>query len=162
MSCDYYSNCHHGFWYWFEGDKVFTIFADLIIILVVLVILWGIWSVIDHFRTPFCATCGETRTRATDENGRPFCHDCRLKQRAASEKKVKCPIHGVVMTKRIIDDVIIDSCPNGCVFLDSGELDTIRDKIESQQNNAFTGAFVGGMIGGSIAGSIAASSSAGS
>lgn len=95
-----------------------------------------------------CSHCENRRTRRKFE-GRPLCANCRLQVQAEREEKRACPVDGTPMRKGAIQDVIIDRCPqcNG-IWLDGGELDTIKDMVKDENRGQFASGFVTGMIVG--------------
>ena len=82
-----------------------------------------------------CVRCGKKRTRETYE-GLPTCDACRealgARLKADSEDRRLCPLDGVVMSKEIVLNVVLDRCP-ACkgMWLDGGELELLRGGIEA-------------------------------
>lgn len=64
-----------------------------------------------------------------------LCTECLSKmQSAKSEPKRICLEDGTEMHKDLVHDVIIDKCPKcGGVWLDGGEIDTIRENLQNFQ-----------------------------
>lgn len=98
-----------------------------------------------------CHRCGQNRTKRTDEMGRPVCPDCEIELVMEREKKTECPIDHVTMEKEIIDgEIIIDRCPKcGGVWLSSGELDLIKENLESKSSSNFAIGVASGITMGS-------------
>lgn len=146
MYCDpYYDDCGpHSFWYnvfhWVAGGLGATIFVEVLLLIAALLLLWGVVSIISYFRQPFCFYCEQagikTRTEYADDEGHPECSDHYWEHRMAAEHIVTCPIHNLKMEKQLIEgSIIIDVCPhNGCVFLNPGELNKIRQIDDDNAN----------------------------
>jgi hypothetical protein len=81
-----------------------------------------------------CDRCG-TRTKHKEE-GHAICEACVAEMEvivtAANEEPRSCPVDGAQMTKEVAHMLVIDRCPD-CkgVWLDGGELDRIKDGVES-------------------------------
>ncbi|NNK48661.1 MAG: zf-TFIIB domain-containing protein [Gemmatimonadetes bacterium] len=72
-----------------------------------------------------CVRCGKRRTR-TEFEGVPTCMDCELKLKAAREETLRCQHDGTEMRKEVIQNVIVDRCPDcGGVWFDGGELEIL-------------------------------------
>lgn len=72
-----------------------------------------------------CVRCGKRRTRAEFE-GVPTCMDCELKLKAEREETLRCQHDGADMRKEVIQNVIVDRCPDcGGVWFDGGELEIL-------------------------------------
>jgi Zn-finger nucleic acid-binding protein len=72
-----------------------------------------------------CVRCGNRRTRMEFE-GVPTCMDCELKLKAEREETMRCHHDGGEMRKEVIQNVIVDRCPEcGGVWFDGGELDIL-------------------------------------
>ncbi|MDP2471259.1 MAG: zf-TFIIB domain-containing protein [Candidatus Palauibacterales bacterium] len=72
-----------------------------------------------------CVRCGKRRTRAEFE-GVPTCLDCELKLKAEREETLVCQHDGTAMRKEVIQNVIVDRCPEcGGVWFDGGELEVL-------------------------------------
>ncbi len=82
-----------------------------------------------------CVRCGNARTRSTYE-GLPTCDACQqilqAKLKAETEDRRLCPLDGVVMSKEVVLNVVVDRCP-ACkgMWLDGGELELMRSGIEA-------------------------------
>lgn len=82
-----------------------------------------------------CARCGHRRREVSDDA--PNCAACqeeiRVKLQAANEALRNCPIDGSRMSKEVAHVIVIDRCPT-ChgVWLDSGELDKIKDEVAAK------------------------------
>ncbi len=82
-----------------------------------------------------CSRCGQRRTRREYE-GLPTCESCEqmieAKMKAALELTRQCPIDQADMRKEIILNLVVDRCPScGGVWLDGGELETMKGSIEA-------------------------------
>lgn len=76
-----------------------------------------------------CARCGSRRTRRRFE-GVPTCTECELALKAEREERLTCRHDGAVMRKEVIEDVIVDRCPEcGGVWFDGGELETLSHAL---------------------------------
>jgi Zn-finger nucleic acid-binding protein len=72
-----------------------------------------------------CVRCGNRRTRMEFE-GVPTCAECELKLKAEREESVACHHDGAEMRKEVIQNVIVDRCPEcGGVWFDGGELEVL-------------------------------------
>ena len=72
-----------------------------------------------------CFRCGRQRTRMQFE-GVPTCLDCELKIKAEREETLDCKHDGAAMRKEVIQNVIVDRCPEcGGVWFDGGELEIL-------------------------------------
>ena len=72
-----------------------------------------------------CARCGTRRTRRRFE-GEPTCIECELALKAEREERLTCRHDGALMRKEVIEDVIVDRCPEcGGVWFDGGELEAL-------------------------------------
>ena len=72
-----------------------------------------------------CVRCGKRRTR-TEFEGVPTCMDCELKLKAEREEILRCQHDGAEMRKEVIQNVIVDRCPEcGGVWFDGGELEIL-------------------------------------
>lgn len=72
-----------------------------------------------------CVRCGKRRTRMEFE-GVPTCLDCELKIKAEREETLACQHDGAAMRKEVIQNVIVDRCPEcGGVWFDGGELEIL-------------------------------------
>ncbi len=72
-----------------------------------------------------CVRCGKQRTRMEFE-GVPTCMDCELKIKAEREDTLRCQHDGAPMGKEVIQNVIVDRCPQcGGVWFDGGELEIL-------------------------------------
>lgn len=72
-----------------------------------------------------CMRCGKHRTRVEFE-GVPTCTACELKLRAEREEALECLHDGATMRKEVIQNVIVDRCPEcGGVWFDGGELEIL-------------------------------------
>lgn len=91
-----------------------------------------------------CARC-QVRTKQVYE-GVLTCETCRqileLKMSAEAEDNRKCPIDDTPMKKEIAHMIVIDRCPT-CqgVWLDGGELETIKGGIELKTLSAVVTGF---------------------
>jgi hypothetical protein len=145
--CDFYGYCERNdFWHWVDGSLFLTIIVDLIFLAIALCLLWGIWAIVKYFRRPFCYYCrieGRNRRTKGRRGGRPICYDHWKQQDMAAEEKVDCPVHKVQMDKSVIEaGVIIDYCPSGCIFLNQGELNKIRNYHDDQNSSAMLASMV--------------------
>jgi len=95
-----------------------------------------------------CLRCGKKRTRKSLE-GVPTCDGCELDLEAGREEKRLCPIDSAEMKKEVVCNVILDRCETcGGVWLDGGELDVLKEAIESGADGDFaTGMVLGMAIG---------------
>lgn len=86
-----------------------------------------------------CARCGHRHKEVTDEQ--PTCAACqeeiKIKLKAVNEARRNCPIDGAQMRKEVAHMIVIDRCP-AChgVWLDSGELDRIKDEVAAKTVSA--------------------------
>ena len=72
-----------------------------------------------------CVRCGKRRTR-TEFEGVPTCTDCELLLKASREETLRCHHDGAEMRKEVIQNVIVDRCPDcGGVWFDGGELEIL-------------------------------------
>ncbi len=72
-----------------------------------------------------CVRCGKRRTRMEFE-GVPTCVACELKLKAEREEELECLHDGTTMHKEVIQNVIVDRCPQcGGVWFDGGELEVL-------------------------------------
>jgi len=72
-----------------------------------------------------CVRCGKRWTR-TEFEGVPTCMDCELKLKAEREETLRCQHDGAEMRKEVIQNVIVDRCPEcGGVWFDGGELEIL-------------------------------------
>lgn len=82
-----------------------------------------------------CHRCG-TRTRHKEED-EAICENCvnemAVMVAASKEETRPCPVDGTQMLKEVAHMLVIDRCPE-CkgVWLDGGELDRIREGVESE------------------------------
>lgn len=94
------------------------------------------------FKKKFCPECNKVKILEKYD----CCEDCEIRLRIEKENIIKCPsCLKVDMTKNVIDDIIIDKCPE-CegVFLDKGELSKLTPE---QYDNFAAGLCVGIAIG---------------
>jgi Zn-finger nucleic acid-binding protein len=72
-----------------------------------------------------CVRCGRQRTRSEFE-GVPTCVECELKLKAEREETIRCRHDDSPMRKEVIQNVIVDRCPE-CrgVWFDGGELEVL-------------------------------------
>jgi hypothetical protein len=76
-----------------------------------------------------CARCGQYKTTREFE-GSPTCSPCELSIRAEREERVECRHDGSLMQKEILEDIIVDRCPEcGGVWFDGGELEVLSAAI---------------------------------
>lgn len=76
-----------------------------------------------------CVRCGQRRTNRRFE-GVPTCSTCELSIRAEREERVECRHDGALMEKQVLDDIIVDRCPEcGGVWFDGGELEVLSAAI---------------------------------
>lgn len=95
-----------------------------------------------------CVRCDKLRTKREFE-GLPTCDECELKLRTIQEPRRRCPVDGGEMSKEVIQNVVIDRCPTCAgVWLDSGELELVKKRIEAGVPDNFATGFVVGMIVG--------------
>ena len=77
-----------------------------------------------------CVRCGKRRTR-TEFEGVPTCMDCELKLKAEREETLRCQHDGAEMRKEVIQNVIVDRCPEcGGVWFDGGELEALSSVLK--------------------------------
>lgn len=82
-----------------------------------------------------CARCGRRHREVSD--GSPNCAACqeeiRVKLQADNEALRSCPVDGSRMAKEVAHVIVIDRCPTcGGVWLDTGELDRIKDEVAAK------------------------------
>ena len=93
---------------------------------------------------PKCDRCG-TRTRHKEDD-HPICEECvqemELKVEAAKESARNCPVDGSSMSTEVAHMLVIDRCPtcNG-VWLDGGELENIKEGVQSDAMIAMVNGF---------------------
>lgn len=76
-----------------------------------------------------CERCGQHRT-AREFEGVATCSACELSIRAEREERVKCHHDGALMLKEVLEDVIVDRCPEcGGAWFDGGELEVLSAAI---------------------------------
>jgi hypothetical protein len=76
-----------------------------------------------------CTRCGQQQTTREFE-GSPTCSPCELSIRAQREERVECRHDGSLMQKEILEDIIVDRCPEcGGVWFDGGELEVLSAAI---------------------------------
>lgn len=76
-----------------------------------------------------CTRCGQQQTTREFE-GSPTCSPCELSIRAEREEPVECRHDGSLMQKEILEDIIVDRCPEcGGVWFDGGELEVLSAAI---------------------------------
>ncbi|MDH3296919.1 MAG: zf-TFIIB domain-containing protein [Gemmatimonadota bacterium] len=76
-----------------------------------------------------CVRCGQHHTDREFE-GEPTCSACELSIRAEREERMPCRHDGALMQKEILEDVIMDRCPEcGGVWFDGGELEVLSAAI---------------------------------
>ena len=76
-----------------------------------------------------CTRCGLHRTNRKFE-GVPTCSACELSIRADREERVECRNDGALMQKEVLEDIIVDRCPEcGGVWFDGGELELLSAAI---------------------------------
>ncbi|MCK4660859.1 MAG: zf-TFIIB domain-containing protein [Phycisphaerae bacterium] len=93
-----------------------------------------------------CVRCGK-KTREETPEGLPTCEECQLQLQAEREEKRTCPLDGSVMSKEIVQNIIIDRCPScGGVWLDSGELELVKKAMEESAGSDLATAMVLGMM----------------
>ena len=95
-----------------------------------------------------CVRCGETRTKDEFE-GLPTCDKCEAEIKAEREEKRPCPACNHEMNKVVVLNVVVDKCPS-ChgAWLDGGELDLLKNAIESGADDRFaTGMCLGMAMG---------------
>jgi hypothetical protein len=84
----------------------------------------------DDTASELCARCETRRTRRTFE-GLPTCTVCELSLRASREETMRCQHDGAEMRKEVIEDVIVDRCPEcGGVWFDGGELEVLSNALK--------------------------------
>lgn len=99
------------------------------------------------FRREPCADCSQpTRRRTID--GSALCEECQFQREAAQETVIECPAHGHRMVKESYEGVVIDRCPDGCVFLDLHELENLREIAGAEASSQFTTGLVIGIAAG--------------
>ena len=76
-----------------------------------------------------CARCGAPRTLQEVE-GVPTCDNCFVKLAQDREGPRMCPVCSTAMTKRVVLNVMIDTCPS-CrgVWLDRNELEVVVSAV---------------------------------
>lgn len=76
-----------------------------------------------------CQKCGQHLTNRQFE-GVPTCSACELSIRAEREERLECRHDGALMQKEILEDIIVDRCPE-CrgVWFDGGELEVLSAAI---------------------------------
>ncbi len=93
-----------------------------------------------------CVRCGKKRTKHSYE-GMPTCEPCEellvARTKAEGEERRTCPLDGATMGKEIVVNLILDRCPS-CrgVWLDGGELELLKQGVETQLAAEFARAMV--------------------
>jgi hypothetical protein len=88
-----------------------------------------------------CHVCNDRKTRRRDEQDRPICGDCeydlQVQAEMDAEQRLRCPVDGQAMEKKLVEGIIIDQCP-GCnaVLLEGGELDELSDILSSSARSS--------------------------
>lgn len=142
-------SCTPAVFQWVFGNTLFSILADfaLLIITPILVAVLVHWLI--QRRRPLCVDClshdKRMHTKYISDVGTPLCTDHLVERKMAKEPIYKCPKHHVDFAKRRHEGITIDVCPEGCVFLDDGELSEIEDAAESSGRSS--GQMVGIAIG---------------
>jgi hypothetical protein len=144
--------CHRTIGNWVDYDSTLTWGANVIILLVVISLVYLLfWYVFSYRRRPFCVDCLEqnkkVRTRSVYE-GEPVCTFHFDQREMNDESTYECPKHGTALEKVKHDDVTIDQCEEGCVFLDDGELSRIVASARTSGHAA--GQTIGTAVGMSI------------
>ena len=90
-----------------------------------------------------CEKCGINKTKR-DFEGMPTCSECKSKIVLSREEKRNCLLDGTVMKKEFYNDIIIDRCPecNG-IWLDSEELEAIKEAMDNGDSQFATGMLIG-------------------
>lgn len=93
-----------------------------------------------------CFRCGNNRTSKSFE-GVPTCEQCELKIKAGREESRRCPVDSNIMKKVVVNNVIIDRCEKcGGIWIDKGELELIKDAIDSSQGDRLGDGLLLGML----------------
>jgi hypothetical protein len=147
--CEYYGENCTSYKNWVGHDSVLTWVVNILILLAVLgLVAWLAWYFLAYRRRPFCSDCLEQDERVRAKysfDDQPVCGGHWDQRDMASEEVYSCPKHHVELLKEKHGAVTIDICPSGCVFLDDGELDSI--KSSARQSGASSGQFIGVAIG---------------
>lgn len=79
-----------------------------------------------------CTSCNKNSTRREFE-GQPTCGECQSEILMSRESTRTCPVDGATLLKENSNEIIIDRCPK-CkgIWLDSGEIEAIREAAESE------------------------------
>ena len=100
-----------------------------------------------------CARCG---VPVPEPSGAeiPTCSRCAelLQRRLQPEAEAarRCPVHGVVLAKEIVHQIVVDRCPAcGGVWLDGGELDLLRRALQGGASDPLARTVVLGLTGSS-------------
>lgn len=86
-----------------------------------------------------CRQCRKNKTRRRDEKGEPLCAECEIQAAMDAEDVIECPIDNQLMKKEQVGDtdLIIDRCPKcGGVWLDGGELETLKQTVEEESDDS--------------------------
>lgn len=94
-----------------------------------------------------CARCGESRTKEKFE-GVPTCEKCEVQIQADREEVRPCPVCTTTMEKSIVKKIVVDKCPS-ChgAWLDAGELELLKEAVESSGGDFATGMIIGMAVG---------------
>lgn len=93
-----------------------------------------------------CAHCGQHKTTREFE-GAPTCSPCELSIRAGREERVECRHDGSLMQKEILEDIIVDRCPEcGGVWFDGGELEVLSAAIHRAASPADNAGFASRLL----------------
>jgi hypothetical protein len=151
--CKYYNEgCHTDVHNWVFHDPGVTLGVNIFIVLALIgVIIYLLWYFLSYRKWPLCVDCladGKTNRTSQEFGGDPVCYAHWDERDMASEEKYKCPKHGHEFHKDKQGDITIDICPEGCIFLDAGELDRIESAARSSGRTS--GQVMGMAIGAAI------------
>jgi hypothetical protein len=151
--CKYYNEgCHTTVRNWVYHDPSVTSRINILIVLALMgVIIYLLWYFLSYRKWPICVDClanGKVTHTKVNFKDVTVCYRHWEERDMASEPKYKCPKHGYEFHKDKQGDITIDICPEGCIFLDAGELDRIESAARSSGRTS--GQVMGMAIGAAI------------
>ena len=148
--CRYYGeNCGVSLDNWVMGDWFLSCLANFAIALVAAgILVWLIWFLFFYLRRDLCVDCfngGKNKRTKYSYRGTPVCYYHYGERQMAGESTYLCSKHNVPYDKQRRSGITIDICPEGCIFLDDGELATLESVARSSGQS--TGMVIGMAIG---------------
>lgn len=130
---------------WADGydGKIVT----FVIVIMVVAFMYLVYSAINYiiYSKP-CLGCGNI-TINKNEQGQPLCSDCnQVKEAEKTEAKLRCPVDGNIMIKKIVEGITIDKCSK-CygTWFNGGELEEVLERNEADGGSNFSTGLVVGM-----------------